>query len=252
MQARAKQLFTCDGKTISVATDILEKNNPKWRRDGVVASTKSLKTGTLNWRIIQVVSRVPLDFWLNEWGLSPTELVKLVHKGDWERPFIQGWAKATTLQRHPAWAWAILKHVPLKHFTAYRKDLIASLPEPEQEMYAMGVLKDPLQHQVLQSGHPIIATLNACTHTWSDGLALETAARLAARMSNDKRHFMPGQTFHKALLRYSHYCPTHLAGEIAGILAPKSTTGNGWQKLATLFIDTVQFRHDMINTINPE
>ncbi|MGV6809915.1 MAG: DUF5691 domain-containing protein [bacterium] len=106
-------------------------------RDGIENTSRSGKGRKASW-LEQALSYVPVNYWQTHWQQSPDDLLKALHKHDWENNIIAGWEKSIEslgcnsdwaqafVQRrndlqHPAWQYLTDEQRELAHFAYFQK-----------------------------------------------------------------------------------------------------------------------------------
>jgi hypothetical protein len=78
-------------------------------RDGIENTSRSGKGRKASW-LEQALSYVPVNYWQTHWQQSPDDLLKALHKHDWENNIIAGWEKSIeSLGCNSDWAQAFVQ-----------------------------------------------------------------------------------------------------------------------------------------------
>jgi hypothetical protein len=78
-------------------------------RDGIEHTARSGKGRKASW-LEQALSYIPVNYWQTHWQQSPDDLLKALHKHDWENNIITGWEKSIeSLGCNSDWAQAFVQ-----------------------------------------------------------------------------------------------------------------------------------------------
>ncbi len=142
------------GRKPSIDVALPEALDESMMRDGVGDArplSSFQQVGERSWWLLEIVRAVPPDWWGQEYGLAPRDLVKLVRKSEWETVLGEGWLTAAA--RHPSleWSTALLEHYPMQ------APLIHALPADQQEAALLDLLRGELKGKAARTRLQIIA-----------------------------------------------------------------------------------------------
>ncbi len=242
MVARALPIF--DFANDQIKFDQLDEPPEQLKRDGVIIRPTD-KNKPDNWRVSQMIHRIPLQRWSDHWSMTPAELGELTIKSKIARVIFRGWAKAAISQQNQEWAEMLLYTAKAHWLNNFQEKLMAVLPPSRREAFAQHVMDQPRKMQIFQSSHPALVAFVACRHPWSDDFARNAIGYISQKMKHDRRNFMPGTVIRDRVAGLALHCPPCLAAELNELMEIDEGSGTGWQRLSRDFINTLTFRADM-------
>ena len=131
---------------------------PELLRDGVLLRKWKDETKVRHAQLVDMVSAVPLDYWLETWKVSPNTLVHAAVNSDWHVPLLRAFASAAERQKRADLAFELVKRTGLGASTqklvsvleagqvlelaaAFASDLAAAPEFPERKAAATAFVK---------------------------------------------------------------------------------------------------------------
>ncbi len=125
-----------------------EAFDPDWKQDAIEENrTQSEPLGQRAWWLYQLARALPLQWWEQATGLTPTELLKWARGSDWSLALLRAWHHALLREANQEWASALLAQPTIKDFSFDGFELIDLLSANEQEDYWLALL-DKGQKQI--------------------------------------------------------------------------------------------------------
>lgn len=202
-------------------------------RDGIEAKPPPGK-GQKAWWLQQMLSLVPPTVWSTESEKTPSELLALTLRNEWQDTLIEGWITAAQRHSQREWIDPLLSLAFSQERYTNVSQLVATLPHEQKEHLLQQVLQ---QASPSQLSDPTYVVLPQCRHPWSEVLSRVVLEKLAQ---------IP-RWWHSGFLGIAacHVSPT--IAENAAILFAEREPDNADLEN---FLQTLQFRHDMLKEIN--
>ena len=80
-----------------------EEGHKDWERDGIALQPPAYIKGVKAWWLQQMVELAPLDFWMQQLGMTPEQLWEWSRRSDWKTALRQGWLAALRDQPDVRW-----------------------------------------------------------------------------------------------------------------------------------------------------
>jgi hypothetical protein len=215
-------------------------------RDGVGPKPPAgEKIGEKAWWLQQMLASVPPEFWAKTWGATPEEILQ-ASKGEWFDLLLQGWTTATVRYRDVTWARMLVEKHPETVFLGTA--VIEILPASDREKLTLIALKEAAFKPV--DGSPAQALLKCCKHPWSAelGRAVLKALRTSTQQAHTQKERM--WELRTALPEFARYMPPNLHTEAADGWRQDTNEWDYWRESVDKFLSLLQFRHDMLESLN--
>ena len=80
-----------------------EEGHKDWERDGIALQPPAYIKGVKAWWLQQMVELAPLNFWMQQLGMTPEQLWEWSRRSDWKTALRQGWLAALRDQPDVRW-----------------------------------------------------------------------------------------------------------------------------------------------------
>ncbi|VAW31628.1 hypothetical protein MNBD_CHLOROFLEXI01-2311 [hydrothermal vent metagenome] len=192
----------------------------------------------------QIVSRVPLSHWTEQWQKSPLEIVQTTESSHWPRTLTSAFATAAIRQQNEAWAVALLT---ANQFNTATGRLIPVL-SPETCFALMQ--QAAKQSTNLQRNNPLHAFLQHWREPWTTEAGLFWLDRFAEHLKQTDTS-APDPALYNLLKRFGQKCPPSLAETaVSAKLTNIPNLSNAWQKNIQNICQTIQLRRNLLAEIN--
>ena len=115
-----------------------------WKADSLdAARPKNDTLGERAWWLYQLVRQVPLAWWTQHTGMTPTELLRWADGTDWSEALLRGWRDVLFAAPEVAWCEALLDAWPGKTLRDDPAAVLALLPAAMRERHWLRELRDP-------------------------------------------------------------------------------------------------------------
>jgi hypothetical protein len=174
-----------------IAVRLPESPTPDLEKDGIQLtpdpfSQFSQKGRGIRGHILQQILRyIPPSVWVEEWGLSPSELIRAAQLSDCRDVLIDGWSEAAALHRDPIWCEALL----LARLAEARQTPAQIMANGLANFVPSKVLEEIIMAMLPKEGYPVgiggvtYQLLETHCHPWSRDFSvfmIEEMARCAA------------------------------------------------------------------------
>jgi hypothetical protein len=106
---------------------------PDWKADTLEETrAKSETLGDRAWWLYQLARYVPLEWWPQQTGMNPAELLAWLPKTDWHEAILRAWSEAIRRTENAEWALALYSSKLLKKMAIEPLDLLSHLPLEER------------------------------------------------------------------------------------------------------------------------
>jgi hypothetical protein len=220
-------------------------------RDGVLRPAAADATANERARmLIHIISAIPLDHWPTAWGVAAAEVVRGVQTSKWPRTLMTALTTAAMRQRDVAWARALLAQ---DGYSERCGRLIALLPpelcfaETRRQLEAVSGQPSAV-NEPLTAAHPLLRFLRYWPHEWD-----EPTSRLwidflvgQAQLEQESKAI---PTLRYLMRNLARQCVPGIAGYATEVLAAAAFS-DGWRQTFKTFLATLNFRAEMMGTID--
>ncbi|MBN1430951.1 MAG: hypothetical protein JXB07_21460 [Anaerolineae bacterium] len=213
-----------------------EKLDEVMIRDGIEEKPPS-KMGKKAWWLLQMLKAVPPNYWVEKWGKTPAELIDAAGSSDWKEALCQGWFGAVECYPDSEWVMALLKEYPKNY------DLFEGLTPDEQERCVLELSKS----KAYQKDTDWIQLIGLVLQSWSIGYAEVVLKRMGDYYKGHKGN--PDWHITYAFPATAYYFPPELLDKARRVLLPDENPANLWLTMANSFIDTLEFRRNMLEEL---
>jgi hypothetical protein len=190
--------------------------------------------------LVQILSAVPLRYWMETWQQTPAIIVKAVQKNEFARALATGWAWAALRQREPEWAEALLDAAQEPH-TEFLPDepLLTVLPETARaERLASIIRSGGLKQTDTPQWHAVAQQILNFPGEWPTALAREIFVALRNAASRGVGWYM--RASYEALL-------IRLPAPLLVVAV------EGWpvgEEGVPALVELLRFRHDALTALH--
>jgi hypothetical protein len=204
-------------------------------RDGIEA--RSPGGGERAWWLRQIVAATPLGFWTDLLDADAGGVLDVAVADGWRDVLLEGWAAATVAQRDPAWAAALLRHLPpARHVElfdalspAVREARVATLLRARRDLAAEAAVNFALA----ATPRPWGPELTDAFLGWLANPGMEPQSSYARRRIGLGGRRLP---------------PDRAAAVTAAVAAHPEDSA--WRAAAAAVVDLLCFRHDMLEELH--
>jgi hypothetical protein len=226
------------GKLNTIAVQLPEACDAAMQQDGIELKPQS-RIGQHAWWLQQIIAATPLHFWQHAQPVDVSALLQLANEHEWREALLGGWLLATQRQGNKEWGQAFLNR-PTEY--SYDMHQLLDLLTPEQRQ---SYLCKFLQNDAQSFFQNLVTVLSQYREPWSEELSrhvLEHIRQYGAT-SDYSRYWQIME-----LLKSSALCilPSFLT-EAATLL---TTIHPQLKEAVDKFLNTLQFRQDMMETFN--
>ena len=187
--------------------------------------------------LIQMIEVVPLDFWTQEWQVTPETILAASQGGEWAKELAAAWMRAVIRQRNTAWAEALFETVLDGKPFEKLEGLLAAMDPAQRELRLRALLAN--NDKKTRDLHG--ALVAQCRHDWSADFSRAVLAFLRRESAQESTDWALRNQFKAFAPRLS---PDVLAEAATGW--PSDSKGWAfWSKGAEEFLAVAQFRADM-------
>jgi hypothetical protein len=227
------------GKKSPFVVRLPEQCDKELQRDGVEAKAQR-GFGEKAWWLAQMLGAVPPRVWCEAWRQTPSELIAVIRKHEWENVLLTGWAEAARNQRDAAWAEALLT---LSWASDVLVGLMSVMSPPRVEAVIMELL--PTQDVLLRSDHPALTLLVHYRQPWSSALTHAVITAVKRTLETGKFNYQTDWQLRTHLKDFARYVAL---SEFAALTTDWPTTAQSWEQWASVveeFMAMAQFREEM-------
>jgi hypothetical protein len=227
------------GKKSPLVVRLPEQCDKELQRDGVEAKAQR-GFGEKAWWLAQMLGAVPPRVWCEAWRQTPSELIAVIRKHEWENVLLTGWAEAARNQRDAAWAEALLT---LSWASDVLVGLMSVMSPPRVEAVIMELL--PTQDVLLRSDHPALTLLVHYRQPWSSALTHAVITAVKRTLETGKFNYQTDWQLRTHLKDFARYVAL---SEFAALTTDWPTTAQSWEQWASVveeFMAMAQFREEM-------
>ncbi|HEU4565528.1 MAG TPA: DUF5691 domain-containing protein [Gemmatimonadaceae bacterium] len=213
-------------------------------RDGVEKAPPA-GMGERAWWLAQLLAAVPPASWTTEWGVEPTNLVRVATGTDWASPLLDGWGAAAVRFGDAPWAEALLAAAPVgrqaSRLAPSRAALLDVIPPARRETIVAPALRDRAFDA------DVVELVIACTHPWSEPFAravLDWLRQRAGRPATARPDASDWQ-LREVLPRLASFVPPSLAATAAERWPADDEHARAWARPVERFLSLLTFRHEI-------
>lgn len=215
---------------------------PAMKRDGLLSASSGDLAKTRSRQLTQIIGRVPLHFWAEQWPRTPEEIAEAALLSAWPRTLTASFTTAAIRQKDIAWAEALIM---ANGFGTAVARLVPILPS---ETCFKLMQQTAQQWPGLQRSDPLFTVLQHWQQPWSAPMSLfwlEQLAQHLAQHKNDK----PEPTVNTLLKRFSQRCDPELADTaVTQLTIPDLNPA--WQKTVHDLCQTLHLRRTLLTQIH--
>jgi len=162
---------------------------PDWKADALdEARAKSETLGDRAWWLYQLARYVPLEWWQQQTGMNPTDLLTWLPKTDWHEAILRAWGEVIRRSPNAEWALALYTSKLLKKMSIDPLDLLSHLPLEErtrQWLLALGTQ----QSAVISLGARLEQIMQAFPHGIPETITEAVLQTLRDSLHTDARRY---------------------------------------------------------------
>ncbi|MBV9467855.1 MAG: hypothetical protein JO316_24740 [Abitibacteriaceae bacterium] len=197
--------------------------------------------GEKAWWLHQMVALIPPDFWCQEWGKTPAEIIEAANSSEWKEALVDGLRQAAQRHQSVPWLEAFLADaLERKQFSG--QEIVQGLPPQRIEEFVLAALAS-----VEGKIDNVQSLLAVCTHPWSEPFAravLQAAQAKIADAQTARYHWL-----HYALKGYAHYLPPTMVQEAGSNWPTDSPNWDYWRPAVDEMLGLLQFRYEMLQEL---
>lgn len=231
-----------DGK-LDVDITLPESYGKDLARDGIARTQPGM--GEKNAWLAQMIGLVPPSYWNEATGLSPDELLRAIHRSEWELVLSWGWTNAAERHRDPAWLEAVVRRAIDQEDLGRLRSALPHLGRDRRET----LLTEILSGGRAMVGYHLHLIAEAVPVPWDVAFSREIVDRISGRLQSADRMSDPGIL---ATLRVAGYAvPISLLEELVGLF-PLNDPSVPPFVLRPIqdFLDAVRFRHQALTELS--
>ncbi|MBM4259657.1 MAG: hypothetical protein FJ147_27640 [Deltaproteobacteria bacterium] len=240
---RIRPLVTISRKWIvkdTLTVTLPERCDDTMIRDGIESKAPGGK-GQKAWWLQQMIGIVPPSFWCQESGQTPGVLIQLSQRSEWQEPFLQGWVQAALRSRDIEWIEALLSEPLPRQGVSDKGLLFRALPPNRQEHFARQVLQAEFLSGTNRDTTSWI--LSNYHHQWSEQLSQSVWDQISRYLPGETKDYFWWNAFLTTIAPYINpIVSTKISTNLSGIASSNAAIEK--------FLNTLQFRHDMLKEIN--
>lgn len=217
--------------------------SPAMLRDGI-PNIKPEDLLKLRTRLLtQTISRVPLNFWMDEWQKSAQEIAQAAQKSAWPRSLTAAFGTATIRQQNEAWAEAL---ITANQFNTSTGRLVPVL----SAAICLELMQEAAKQSTeLQRPSPLYIFLQHWPHLWNAEMSHFWLDRFAEHLAKHAAE-APDPTTHNLFRRFGQKCAPELTKTAVSQLSTIPNLSKTWQKTVHQLCQTLQLRHDLLAEID--
>ena len=216
---------------------------PAMLRDGIPPMKKEEYAKRGNHLLTQMISRVPLTYWGEQWQKTPSEIVVAARHSAWPRTLAAAFTTAASRQKNKQWAEALIND------SAFNNSTGRLMPLLTMDTYFSLMQQAAQVSRQLQRNQPLFIFLRY----WPELYTVEMAQFLLdllvqhLRQANDEK---PEPTLNNLFKRFGQTCPPELADTAVAQLTTIPGLNSAWQKTVNHLCQTLQLRRTLLAEIN--
>ena len=231
-----------------------EKFDDELKADRLEEKSGNRLLGERAWLLCQIVGAAPLSIWQTSDFPPLADLIASAEKSEWANALITGWSIA--LKRHPdaSWLTELARHwLGRTEQTAHVLEYLPPLelfPDVTENLITEFLLSEK---QPLYDKHPAFVLLSVYRLRWSVDLSRAVLISLIDRLSVTGANNADLYQLHSSLGQFALRMPGEMAPEATAVFTPNVAAGiAGWTNAIDKFVQTLQFRYDMLQAIRQE
>ncbi|HEU5460535.1 MAG TPA: DUF5691 domain-containing protein [Pyrinomonadaceae bacterium] len=209
--------------------------------------TAARSQGSKGWGLKEMISLIPIAYWVELWRKSPIEIIHAADESEWRESFVEGFVAAAQRHEDPDWIEALIlytstdpKHTPLT-------DIAAALPDARLEALIFDSLKSVSAG--LSDSHSALQFLMVHRRPWSDHLSRAVVKSVKKRINQGKDSIVDWQTKY-ALKQFARYVSPAMYDELSIGWPTESEAWPNWAKGVDAFQSLLAFRRDIHRAIS--
>lgn len=246
-----------------IAVRLPDGHTPEFGGDGIHATLATFTPkgrGIRGHILYQILRYIPPAVWVEEWGLSPSELIRAAQLSDCPDVLIDGWSGAAVLHRDPVWCEALFRARLAEGERSYGSALSGGLAN----LMPSKALEEIIMEILPKEGHPIgiggtaYQLLEAHRSPWSHAFSafmVEEMARCAAldhpttEALRVWRPFAfaaaPGGSLWTAIQPFGSRLNVGVLDSLLNHLIPAAESSERWAYCARNLVKIVRFRIEL-------
>ncbi|MCB8980247.1 MAG: hypothetical protein H6657_22780 [Ardenticatenaceae bacterium] len=233
--------WTPGGKYVITVT-FPDVYTPAMKRDGLFTASDGDLSKTRARQLTQIVGRMPLDFWTEQWQQTPQTIAEAVLQSAWPRTLTNGFATAAARQKDVIWAEAL---ITANGFGTAVARLVSILPTET----CFRLMQQAAQKSTgLQRTDPLFIVLQHWQLPWTAPMGQFWLERFADHL-NQHKDDKPEPTLKTLLTRFAQRCdPTLADTAVTQLTIPDLNPA--WQKIVNLLCETILLRRNLLAEIH--
>jgi hypothetical protein len=250
MIERVRPLLTYQRKIFGIdklEVTLPEKCDKDMIRDGIEQKPPHSGIGEKSWWLQQMIGVVPPQIWCESLAKTPPEIIETAKRNtEWRQELIAGFEYATARYSDLNWLNVLLSLWVKKEIVLEANELLLIMTTAHKEELAKEILR---KNPSLESGSHAYTFLLTCRHEWSKELSQSVLQHLAAEIKKNIQK--DSWSWMNLMKEIAPYFNTILAKEVEAIFSEEIKEDTYWARAISSFLNTIQFRHDMLKEINP-
>lgn len=221
-------------------------------RDGIDQSRYNSALGEKASLLLQMLCCIPPNFWCNNSGKTPQELLQAVDGNDWEKMLLEAWATEALKSQDSVFAKVLLPYASKfyhSYFGSGEELVIGLLQLLGQDKADALILQTLLQNQgkLLSVNHPAYMLLKHYQMPWSGKVSQLVLSSIRKYIEANKQWEGGMRSLFQSFALYMEPS-TEGAGELSAVVGE----GSFWQDFVNEFLATLLFRFQMIQEFRGE
>ena len=216
---------------------------PVMQRDGI-PNIKKDDLPKLRARLLtQIINRVPLTHWTEQWQKTPLDIAQAVLNSGWPRSLTAAFSTAAIRQKNEAWAKALIS---VNQFNTSTGRLVPVLSAEA----CFSLMKEAAQQSTeLQRPHPLYIFLQHWQQPWTVEMGQFWLELFALHLKQTDAA-APDPTTNNLFKRFGQKCPPELADTAVTQLTSIPNLNASWKKTIHNLCQTLQLRHNLLTEID--
>ena len=213
-------------------------------------SSINSKVGEKGWWLLQILGATPLNTWIEQWQMSPRQIVKLAQSHEWQNVLLDGFALAAKCQGNHEWleevirVWfagqtSISRNVVLVDLGT--EALVDALPSDRRNALLIDLFQ--VFHRKIDDSLTIWL-LRSSTQRWSVDLARLVLDGLEEHLDHTKTSSNSDWELRSALQEFARFIPVSLTSEVMR-LRESLASDSHWMNSMNDLIALLAFRKEM-------
>lgn len=216
---------------------------PAMLRDGIPAIKPEEMKRLASRQISQIIGRIPLHFWTEQWHKTPAEIAQAVLRSAWPQTLTAALSTAAIRQNNEAWAITL---ITTNHFSPAMGRLIPVLsPESCFELMQQAAT----QSAELLKLNPLHLFLQHWHQPWTEEMSQFWLEHIGGHLQQNKEA-TPDPAVSNLLKKFAQQCAPTLAETAVTKLTTIPGLNSAWQKTVRDLCQTLQLRRSLLAEIN--